>query len=211
MIRSIISSLIILCSFGAFAYAQTETGSWTHQIGIEIGPQYAFDASVKASNGQTLTLKDVGLGFGAAVNYYYRFDRSLFLSVSGVVGVFNNGYFRRQNADGSFPILNSFYFKDNPFLNLAVTAGLRYNFALTGLQPYVGFELGSYSIGGIPNESGQVPINLVATPKVGLRYPLAPGLDFDASAKAMIMFSGYVPFSYTSLNVGVSYALNLVK
>lgn len=214
MLRNIICLFIVTCSFGTFAHAQTETSapiSWTHQIGVEVGPQYAFDASVKSSNGQTLTLKDVGLGFGAAVNYYYRFDEKLFLSVSGVVGVFGNGYFRRQNADGSFPILNSFYFKDNPLLNLALTAGLRYNFALSGLQPYIGLEVGSYSIGGIPREENQAVINLAATPKVGLRYPLAPGLDFDASAKAMIMFSGYVPFSYASVNVGISYALNLVK
>lgn len=205
MKRLSLLGLFALIAFGSTAFAQ---GRWTHQVGIEIGPQYAFDAAVKADNGQNLTLKDVGIGLGAAVNYYYKLDRALFLSVSGVVGYFGNGYFRRQNADGTFPVINSYYFKNNPLINLALTAGVRYNFAVTGLQPYVGFEVGSYSIGGIPREDQSAPINLAATPKVGLRYPLAPGLDFDASAKLMYLFSGYVPFSYASVNVGVSYALN---
>lgn len=206
MQRIFLLCFVALCCFGGTISAQT--GRWTHQVGIEIGPQYAFDASVKAENGQTLMLKDVGIGFGAAINYYYKIDRALFLSVSGVFGSFGNGYFRRQNADGTLPVVNSFYFKNNPLINLALTAGIRYNLAVTGLQPYVGLEIGSYSIGGIPREDQSAPINLAATPKFGVRYPLAPGLDFDASAKLMYLFSGYVPFSYASVNVGVSYALN---
>ncbi|MFY7999721.1 MAG: outer membrane beta-barrel protein [Candidatus Kapaibacteriota bacterium] len=191
--------------------ALAQTGRWTHQVGIEVGPQYAFDASATASDGQKLTLKDVGVGFGAAVNYYYKFDRALFLSVSGAFGIFDNGYFRRQNADGSFPILNSFYFKNNALTNFAFTAGLRYNFAVTGLQPYAGLEVGSYFIGNgsiKPEGSQAVSVNLAVTPKAGIRYPLQPGLDFDASVKLIALVSGYVPFSYASLNVGVSYALN---
>ncbi len=188
-----------------------QTGRWTHQIGIEVGPQYTFDATATASDGQRLTLRDVGVGIGGAVNYYYKFDRALFLSVSGAVGVISNGYFRRQNADGSFPILNSFYFKDNPLLNFAFTGGLRYNFAVTGLQPYVGMEVGTYFIAGgniRPEGSQTASVNLAVTPKAGIRYPLQPGLDFDASLKLIALVAGYVPFSYASLNVGVSYALN---
>jgi|GEM_PF-2856699 len=206
MQRIFLLCFVGICCFCGTAFAQT--GRWTHQIGIEIGPQYAFDAAVKAENGQNLTLKELGIGLGAAVNYYYKIDHSLFISVSGVVSYFGNGYFRRQNADGTFPVINTYYFNNNPLINLAVTAGIRYNFAVTGFQPYVGFEVGSYSIGGIPREDQTAPINLAATPKVGFRYPLAPGLDFDGSAKVMYLFSGYVPFSYASLNVGVSYALN---
>ena len=188
-----------------------QSGRWTHQIGIEVGPQYAFNNTAVAENGQNLILQDVGLGFGAAINYYYKIDRALFLSVSGVFGYFasGKGYFRRVNPDGSSPVLNTFYFNDfNPLINLALTAGFRYNFAVTGLQPYIGAEIGTYSIGGILREDQSAPINLAATPKIGIRYPLAQGLDFDASAKVMWLFSGYIPFSYASLNVGVSYALN---
>lgn len=206
----ILLSFTALVWFSSYAYAQT--GRWTHQIGVEIGPQYAFDANVTASDGQLLTLKDVGIGVGAAINYYYKIDRLLFLSVSGAVGIFNSGYFRRQNSDGSFPILNTFYFTNNPLTNVAITAGVRYNFTATGLQPYAGLEIGSYFIGNgniKPEGSQTVSINLAATPKVGLRYPLQPGLDFDASVKLIALLTGYVPFSYASLNVGVSYALNL--
>jgi hypothetical protein len=190
--------------------AQT-TGRWTHQIGVEIGPQYAFDSESVGPNNQKLISKGIGLGVGGAVNYYYRFDSNLFLSVSGVIGYFANGYFRRQNADGTLPDVNSFYFngETNPLVNLALTAGLRYNFALSGLQPYIGLEVGTYSISRIV-VSG-VPPNIAITPKAGLRYPLAPGLDFDASAKLMYQISGYVPFSYASVNVGVSYALNFTN
>jgi hypothetical protein len=199
-----------LCAlFSSATFGQS--GRWTHQIGIEVGPQYAFNGEAVAENGQRLLFQDVGLGFGAAINYYYKIERALFLSVSGVFGYFasGTGYFRRINADGTLPVLNTFYFNDfNPLINLALTAGFRYNFAVTGLQPYIGAEIGTYSIGGIPREDQSAPINLAATPKIGIRYPLAQGLDFDASAKLMWLFSGYIPFSYASVNVGVSYALN---
>lgn len=212
MKRIVLLGLIaILCLFGNVA---AQNGRWTHQIGIEVGPQYAFDATVTASDGQKLILKDVGVGIGAAVNYYYQFDRALFLSVSGAFGYFGNGYFRRQNADGSFPIVNTYYFEKNALTNFAFTAGLRYNFAVTGLQPYVGLEAGTYFIGGggiKPEGSQTTSVNLALTPKAGLRYPLQPGLDFDASLKLIALLSGYVPFSYASVNVGVSYALNFQK
>lgn len=206
MKRIFLVCFVAICCFCSPVFAQS--GRWIHQIGVEIGPQYVFNATVKAADGQTRTLQDVGVGLGAAVNYYYQFDRALFLSVSGVVGYFANGYFRLQNADGSFPVVNSYYFKNNALLNLALTAGLRYNFTVTGVQPYVGLEFGSYTVGGIPREDNGTAINLAATPKLGVRIPLQPGLNFDASAKLMYMFSGYVPFSYASINAGVSYSLS---
>jgi Outer membrane protein beta-barrel domain len=189
------------------------SGKWDHQVGIEIGPQYVFNNETSGENSQRRILQDVGVGIGAAVNYYYRFNRNLFLSVSGVIAYFANGYFRRIDADGTLPLLNTNYFNTaNPLVNLALTAGLRYNFALSGLQPYVGLEAGTYSIGGISitdsDRNAGVSPNIAITPKLGVRYPLAPGFDFDASTKLMYLVSGYVPFSYLSLNVGVSYALN---
>jgi hypothetical protein len=210
---ALLTSLMLML---AARETQAQTGRWTHQIGVEIGPQYAFATTLKAYNDQTFYLTDVNVGVGAAVNYYYQFDRALFLSVSGAFGYFATGYFRRQNADGSYPILNTFYFNTaNPLINLALTAGLRYNFAVVGFQPYVGLELGTYYIGGIPVEqepgARTVPINLALTPKIGMRYPLAQGIDLDASAKVIALISGYVPFSYASLNIGVSFALNILK
>jgi hypothetical protein len=199
-------ALVILALVGTTSLKAQ--GRWTHQIGIEVGPQYAFNSTNTAADGKKLIAQDIGVGFGTAINYYYKFDRALFLSVSGVFGYFANGYVRRTNADGSLPSLNSFYFNSfNPLINLALTAGLRYNFAVTGFQPYIGLEAGTYSIGGI-NVAEAAP-NFALTPKVGFRYPLSTGLDFDGSAKLMYLFSGYVPFSYASVNVGVSYALNL--
>ena len=187
---------------------RAQQGRWTHQIGIEVGPQYAFNSTHTAPDGKKLIAQDIGVGFGTAINYYYQFDRALFLSVSGVLGYFANGYVRRINADGSLPSLNTYNFNSfNPLINLALTAGLRYNFAVAGFQPYIGLEAGTYSIGGI-NIVDAAP-NLALTPKIGFRYPLSKGLDFDGSAKLMYLFSGNVPFSYASLNVGVSYALNL--
>ncbi len=201
---------MVLVAASSAMFAQT-TGRWTHQIGVEVGPQYAFDATATASDQQKLMLRDVGVGIGMAVNYYYRFDRSLFLSISGAVGVFGNGYFRRQNADGTFPVVNTFYFQNNALVNFAFTGGLRYNFSLTGFQPYVGLEAGTYFIGGggiRPEGSQTATVNLAITPKAGFRQPLQPGLDLDASVKLIALVTGYVPFSYASVNVGVSYALN---
>lgn len=210
MKRLLVLLMVFVCSANGAIFAQT-SGRWTHQIGVEVGPQYAFDATATASDQQKLMLRDVGVGFGLALNYYYRFDRSLFLSISGAVGVFGNGYFRRQNADGSFPVLNTFYFQNNPLVNYAFTGGLRYNFALSGFQPYLGLEAGTYFIGGggiRPEGSQTTPVNLAVTPKAGFRYQLQPGLDLDASVKLIALISGYVPFSYASVNIGVSYALN---
>lgn len=163
MQRIFLLSLVAICCLCGTAFAQT--GRWTHQLGIEIGPQYAFDAAVKAENGQNLTLKELGIGLGAAVNYYYKIDHSLFISVSGVVSYFGNGYFRRQNADGTFPVLNTYYFKNNPLINLAVTAGIRYNFAVTGFQPYVGFEVGSYSMAAFRAKTKLHRLTLLLHPK----------------------------------------------
>jgi hypothetical protein len=203
---------VLLCCCGLFQTTNGQTRRWAHQIGIEIGPQYAFDAALTTPNGHKMNTSGIGLGIGGALNYYYQFEPRLFLSVSGAVGYFTQGSIRREIPTlGTSPIVSTLTFSpQTPMLNLALTAGVRYNFTLTGLQPYIGLEVGTYTIGYAtgPFPTVETAPNLAATPKAGLRYMIQPGLDFDASAKLMYLFSGYAPFSYTSINVGISYALS---
>jgi hypothetical protein len=212
MNRFVLLCCFALCFLAASAANAQQVRRWSHQIGIELGPQYAFDAALTTPNGHKMNTSGIGLGVGGALNYYYQFEPPLFLSVSAALGYFTQGSIRREIPTlGTNPIVSTISItSQNPMLNFAVTAGVRYNLALTGLQPYIGLEFGAYTIGYAtgPFPTVETAPNLAATPKIGLRYMLQPGLDFDASAKLMYLFSGYAPFSYASINVGISYALS---
>lgn len=193
-------------------YSNAQTGRWTHQIGIEVGPQIPFDiqsSNIRQSVGGSLkNATDMKIGYGGALNYYYQIQSALFFQVSLGFGYFPLGKptFVASGSPVTYDLSNT------ALLNIPITAGVRYNFATSGFQPYVGLEIGyyfnSWTNGTVPTIATLTPNNFAMTPKAGIRYPIQPGLDFDASAKFMYLFSSDLPFAYLGINVGVSYALN---
>jgi hypothetical protein len=78
----------------------------------------------------------------------------------------------------------------------------KFNFTLTGLQPYVGFDGGFYLLrpnGG--NDSSEFGI----APKFGFRLPLAWGVDIDLNATYEVILDDPDERSYVGLNAGVAY------
>jgi hypothetical protein len=143
--------------------------------------QIALDANISIPGGAG---ESNGTGFGGAAAFYYQLlTRVTFISASV-------GY---NSFDG---------FTITPLL-----IGARYNFALTGLQPYIGFELGMYlfssdnTLVGSSSEFG-------FQPKIGLRYPLSPGLDFDASLKYHIITGEGDNFTIIAPGIGIAYTID---
>jgi hypothetical protein len=125
-----------------------------------------------------------GTGFAIDGGYYYRAADAFFIGLSGG--------FHRFSGDGTgidqtiIPI------------NLA----LKYNFSLTGVQPYVGAETGPFFV-----SNGDSETNFGVVPRLGVRIPVSTGIDLDINLKYDVIFSDPDNFTYVGANGGFAYII----
>lgn len=183
----------------SFSFAQKSVSSdtpWRHQI--------AIDGGVGIPVGEYADLLELETGFAFSGTYYLQtgFSRNLFLSASFGYQTYAVGYGDQILYEGDLNITN-------------VSIGARYNFTLSGFQPYAGFEVGNYWY-TVTNETefgGDLDYdNLGIMPKVGLRYPIVKQLDFDANIKYHWIFQSdndrdSEDINTLQINVGVAYTI----
>jgi hypothetical protein len=179
MKRLLIIAMMILGS-GATVLAQTGSGSqpWKKQIALDIGPQ--FPGGDGGANLET--------AIGISGTFYYQLlTRNTFISASVGSHAFGTGV--SGSTVNVMPLL----------------LGFKYNFTLTGFQPYVGAEFGAYLVGNSVNSNSETEFGFM--PKAGFRYPIAAGFDFDASLKYNAIFTADPSFSFLGVNGGIAYTI----
>jgi hypothetical protein len=179
MKRLLIIAMMILGA-SATMMAQGSNRPWQKQLAFDIGPQFP---SGDASDGL-----DAAIGFSGTF-YYQLLTRNTFISASVGSHSFNRGTTSSLNI-------------------VPVLIGFKYNFTLTGFQPYIGMEFGAYlnsaTAGTISSES---ETDFGVMPKFGFRYPIAAGFDFDASVKYNAVFTAEPSFSFLGINGGIAYTI----
>lgn len=154
--------------------ATVQTPSWQHQLYVNAGPQFA-----------TGSFGDVyDTGFGIDGGYYYRADRAFFVGVAGGFHQFSS------DAAGDLTVIP---------LNIAA----KYNFSLTGIQPYIGAEGGPVVL-----SNGDSETKFGVVPRIGLRIPIARGLDIDLNLKYDVIFDDPDNVTYVGANGGFAYILD---
>jgi len=154
--------------------ATAQTPDWQHQLYVNAGPQFVTgDQSEMYST-----------GFALDAGYYYRAADALFLGVTGGYHQFSG------DGGGDLSVVP---------LNLA----LKYNFSLTGLQPYVGLEGGAFVLG-----NGTSTTEVGIAPRLGLRIPVSRGLDVDLNLKLDVISGEGDNFTYVGANGGFAYILD---
>jgi len=166
----------LLCAF-VLQPTQAQTPSWQHQIVFNTGPQFV--------TGDLADSYKTGLAIDAG--YYYRASDALFV---GGVG----GYHQFKSEGGGADL-------DVIPINLAV----KYNFSLTGIQPYVGTEGGPFFLSP---SSGEGSTEIGLSPRIGLRIPLSRGIDLDLNLKYNVIFSDENNLTYVGANGGFAYILD---
>lgn len=146
--------------------------SWRHQLYFNAGPQFV--------TGNAGDAYKTGLAIDGG--YYFRATRSGFVGIAG-------GYhqFAGEGTRGDLNII-------------PVHLALKYNFSLTGIQPYIGGEAGPYFL-----SNGSSETKFGVAPRLGLRVPLAEGIDLDLNVKYNIIFQDPENFTYVGANGGFSY------
>lgn len=147
--------------------------SWRHQLYFNTGPQFVMGDD--ADNYKTGLAIDAG--------YYYRASQSAFIGIAGGLHQFAG------NASGVAD-------QDIIPINLA----FKYNFTLSGIQPYLGAEAGPYFV-----SNGDSETKFGFTPRLGLRVPLAEGIDLDLNVKYNVLLEDPDNFAYVGANGGFSY------
>ncbi|MBL7996996.1 MAG: porin family protein [Candidatus Kapabacteria bacterium] len=191
------------------ASAQTK-GQWSHQLGADIGIQLPmanyfepFTVAVSGIPVATTVTTVLRPSFGFTASYYYRMSERFFLSASAGILMWGVDSLRYTVGNRNF----NEALQKTTLSAIPVTIGMRYNFATTGLQPYVGFETGvtffrlrSDSV--TYTDYGKTRLALI--PKVGVRYPIESGVDLDLNAK-YLQTLGDANFSNLGINIGISY------
>jgi len=148
--------------------------SWQNQLAVTGGPQFP-----------TATFEEAfDTGGGLALTYYSRPSSHLFVGLRG-------GYhrFEAQTGDATLNVIP---------LQIAT----KYNFSLTGLQPYVGVDGGVYLL---RPEQGEDDSEFGVAPKFGVRVPIAFGVDLDLNATYEVVFTEPDNTTYVGLNAGFAY------
>ncbi|PQJ34078.1 hypothetical protein BSZ35_05175 [Salinibacter sp. 10B] len=165
--------LLTVCALFLFTALPAEAQpTWRHQLYFNSGPQFVM--------GDQSDAYKTGLAIDAG--YYYRASRAGFVGIAG-------GYhqFKGKGAVGDLNVI-------------PVHLALKYNFSLTGVQPYIGGEVGPYFL-----SNGSSETKFGAVPRLGLRIPLAEGIDLDVNVKYNIIFQDSENFTYVGTNGGFSY------
>lgn len=148
--------------------------TWQNQIAVTGGPQFPTGTFERGWK----------TGSGIAATYYYRPSSNFFFGLRG-------GYHRFQ-AKGRNATLNL----------LPLQFASKYNFTLTGIQPYLGFDGGFYLL---RPEGSDGSSEFGVAPKFGFRLPIASGVDIDLNATYEVIFNEGENTTYYGLNAGFAY------
>lgn len=172
-----LTSLLLLLAVAA--PEQADAQNWQNQIYFNAGPQFVTgDASDAYKTGLAI---DGG--------YYYRASSNFFIGLAG-------GYhqFEGEGAVDKRTVI-------------PVHLAAKYNFSLTGVQPYIGLEGGPY----FQNSGGEGQTDFGLAPRIGFRIPLSRGFDLDINAKYNVVFQEDDNFNYVGLNGGPAYIPNRTR
>lgn len=185
--RRICTALLFVLFLGATVAppADAQTPAWKHQIVFNSGPQLLTGDYADAYK----------TGLAIDVGYYYRATDALFVGVYG-------GYHQFKDKGGlSLDIGNS-----SSNLNVVpVNLAFKFNFSLTGVQPYIGAEGGPFFLS--PSE-GEGSTKIGVAPRIGLRIPLSRGIDLDLNVKYNVIFNDQSNFTYVGPNGGFAYIMD---
>jgi hypothetical protein len=148
--------------------------AWQNQIAVTGGPQLTTGAFGD----------DFKTGSGLAATYYYRPSTYFFF---GLRGGFHR--FQPQGGGGRLDVL-------------PLQFASKYNFSVTGVQPYVGLDGGLYLL---RPEGGDGSSEFGVAPKFGLRIPIASGVDIDLNATYEVVLQDPDNTTYIGLNAGFAY------
>lgn len=171
-------SLLLIAMLGLLGAAQptqAQTPSWKHQLVFNTGPQFVTGDNADAFK--------TGLAIDAG--YYHRASNAFFIGAFG-------GYhqFAGKGTTADLDVIP---------LNLA----FKYNFSLTGIQPYVGGEAGLFLL-----DNGSSSSKFGIAPRLGVRIPLSRGIDLDLNLKYNVIFNDDSNFTYVGTNGGFAYILD---
>lgn len=166
------------CAF-SLQPTQAQTPSWKHQIVFNSGPQFVIEDFADGYK----------TGFAIDGGYYYRASDALFVGAYG-------GYHQFKGKE-----------KTSDLDIIPVNLAFKYNFSLTGLQPYIGAEGEPFFLNSA-NDDSSTEIGL--SPRLGLRVPLSRGIDLDLNVKynLIFLFSDPSNFTYVGTNGGFAYILD---
>lgn len=168
------AALLTALLLTSFSLPATAQPAWQNQIAVTGGPQFTTGPFGDAWK----------TGSGLAATYYYRPSSHFFFGIRG-------GYHRFKSTAGS-ETLNI----------LPVQFASKYNFSLTGLQPYMGLDAGFYFL---RPESGDNASELGVAPKFGFRIPIASGVDIDLNATYEVILNDPENTTYLGVNAGIAY------
>ncbi|PEN13817.1 hypothetical protein CRI94_07060 [Longibacter salinarum] len=168
----IFAALLLFLAASSPDVTQAQTPAWKHQIYFNSGPQFVTG---DASDGYKTGLAIDG-------GYYYRAADAFFIGVAG-------GY-HQFSGEGNVADVDI----------IPVHVAAKYNFRLTGIQPYIGVEGGPTFVSGATDET-----NFGVAPRLGLRIPLSRGFDLDLNLKYNVVFTEGDDFTYVGVNGGPAY------
>ena len=177
MKQFILPTVLAIFLTGLSADATAQTPSWQHQLYVNAGPQFVTGSASDA----------LGTGFGIDGGYYYRADRAFFIGFTGG--------FHQFSADNG---------GDLTVIPLNATA--KYNFSLTGIQPYIGADGGPFVLSNGNSETNvDSGTKFGIAPRLGLRIPVARGVDIDLTLKYSVVFGDPDNVTYVGTNGGFAY------
>ena len=172
MYRALCSGLLLALALSVLPAAAQP--SWQNQIAVTGGPQVTTGAFDD----------EFKTGSGLAATYYYRPSTYFFF---GLRGGFHR--FRAQDGDAQLDVV-------------PLQFASKYNFSVTGVQPYVGLD-GGLSL--LRPEGGDGSSEFGVAPKFGLRIPIASSVDIDLNATYEVLLQDPDNTTYVGLNAGVAY------
>jgi len=149
--------------------------NWRHQATFNAGPQFV-------TGDQSDAFKT---GLAIDVAYYYRASNAGFVGLATGLHQFKGDAAAAADID-----------------IIPLHAALKYNFSLTGIQPYVGGQGGLSIV-----NNGDSETKFGVAPRLGLRIPLAEGIDLDLNLTYNVIFDDPDNLTYVGANGGFSYIL----
>jgi hypothetical protein len=170
--RTFLSGLFLVLAVSVGPASAQPT--WQNQLAVTGGAQFPTGAFDDR----------VKTGSGLAATYYYRPSTYFFF---GLRGGFHR--FQAQGRDAQLDVV-------------PLQFASKYNFSVTGVQPYVGLDGGFYLL---RPETGDGSSEFGVAPKFGLRLPIASGVDIDLNATYEVILRDPDNTTYVGLNAGVAY------
>jgi len=168
----ILAVVLLFLSASAPNVTQAQSPAWQHQIYFNSGPQFV--------TGEFSDAYKTGLAIDGG--YYYRASDAFFIGIAG-------GYHQFVGENGA---------PDVDIIPVHLAA--KYNFSLTGIQPYIGLEGGPSFV-----DNGESETRYGVSPRLGVRIPLSRGFDLDLNVKYNVVVDDGDNFTYVGLNGGPAY------